>query len=557
MSNLYSILFFILFSGISVSSFSQDSISDQLLNEIQSANEESTKIDLFIKLSTFFSQTNMDSSLYYGKEAEKLSLELSDPYFLAKATSNLGSVHIRRSSFENALISYSKSLDYLEKIPEEHSLKASVLRGIGNVYFIQYKYDEALSFFDDSQEYFRKAADSLGLARVYGGYANVYYETERPLLALKYYKKQLAIFISTNSDEMDLGSSYLNMGMLYESIDSLNQSVLYSEKALEISRRNNALVMMTYPLKVLSTVSRRLEDYEQARSYAQQSLDLANQLGILYEEKDAHLNLSEAYKGLNNFENALFHYRTHKELNDSLLNEDANTRLAEMRAKYESEKKEQEIFVLETENRLQQARIISITSVFAIIIVLSGSGILWFAARKRKELDLLEKDKIIAQSNKKLAVEELQTSKLREENLQTELTNYALHIVEKNDFLEEIKTEMAEIKSEVKNTDALLQINKLGSKIYQNLMLNKDREEFENQVDQACSGFYRNLERNFPTLTYQERRLAALLRLNLTSKEISGILNISPKSVDQSRYRLRKKLPLKNSRNLSVFLNQI
>lgn len=68
---------------------------------------------------------------------------------------------------------------------------------------------------------------------------------------------------------------------------------------------------------------------------------------------------------------------------------------------------------------------------------------------------------------------------------------------------------------------------------------------------------FKKLEQRYPELTPQERRLAALLRLNLSSKEISGIMNISPKSVDQGRYRLRKKLTLQKKKNLSLFLNQI
>lgn len=135
--------------------------------------------------------------------------------------------------------------------------------------------------------------------------------------------------------------------------------------------------------------------------------------------------------------------------------------------------------------------------------------------------------------------------------------NYALHIVEKNNFLEEVKAEMVEVRSEIKNNEALKHINKLGSKIYQNLMINKDREEFDIQVEQACEGFFKKLDIKYPSLTNQERRLSALLRLNLTSKDISGILNISPKSVDQTRYRLRKKLNIDKSKNLSSVLNQI
>lgn len=455
-----------------------------------------------------------------------------------------------------ALATFEEALNYIEQLPNNPALKAGTLRGIGNIYFIQYKYDEALSFFDEALENFRLAGDSSGVNLVYGGFANTYFETGKKELATKYYKKQLQFYIQ-GGNEMKIASTYLNLGMLYDTMDSLSLAIDYSEKALAIAEKNNALVMMTYPLKVLSSVSNAVENFEQGIQYGQQSLDIAEELGIIYEQKDAHMNLSYSYERLGNFERALSHYKSYNELNDSLLNEDANTRLAEMRAKYETEKKEREIVVLETENNLQSARIVAISSSLGLVITMILIGIIWFVARKRRQIALLEKDKLIAESEKKLAHEELENSRLREENLQSELTNFALQIVEKNDFLEEVKTEMAGIRNEIKNEEALNHINKLGSKIYQNLMLNKDREEFEIQIDQVCDGFYKNLERKYPELTPQERRLAALLRLNLSSKEISGIMNISPKSVDQGRYRLRKKLTLHKRKNLSQFLNQI
>jgi DNA-binding CsgD family transcriptional regulator len=315
--------------------------------------------------------------------------------------------------------------------------------------------------------------------------------------------------------------------------------------------------MMTYPLKVLSSVNLKLENIDAAISYADRSLELSKELNSIYEMKDAQMNLYKAYNTLGNYEKALHHYVEYDILNDSLLNENANARLADARSQYETEKKQQEIDILAAENKLQESRIIGISSSLGFALIgLSAFGWVYFS-RKKKELELSEKNKIIAQSKKKIAEEELANSRLKTEHLQKELSNFALHIVEKNDFLEELKKEISAIKSQVKNAELLKPINALGSRIYQNQMLNKDREEFEIQVEQASSGFFKKLEEEYPDITSQERRLAALLRLDLSSKEIAGILNIAPKSVDQSRYRLRKKLELDSNRNLNVFLNTI
>lgn len=553
---LYIAFFFCLAFSFLSNVLAQSESTESLIQSLEFAKGDTSHINTLISISLRYTQTNLDSAEYYALKAKDLSL--SNPSIIHKVRTfiHLGRVYIRKGSYSKGLEHFMVALQNLEQLPDEIKLKAATLRGIGNIYFIQYKYEEALSFYDEALEYFDMANDEYGQALVYGNYANVYYETDSLSLALDYYKKQLSVYYEIGS-EMDLGSVYLNIGMLYETLDSLDQAIHFSKEALEIAERNSAMVMMTYSLKVLSTVFRRLENYSEAIEYAQQSLNIASQLDIIYEMKDAHLNLASSYEGIGEYKDAYFHYKSHKELNDTLLNEDANTRLAEMRAKYESEKKEQEILVLETENELQKTRIAAISSSLGLLIALFIIGIIWFATKKRKEVALLEKDKVITESEKKLAKEELENSKLREENLQKELTNYALHIVEKNDFLEGLKSEITEIRSSIKSEETLKHINSLGSKIYRNMMLNKDREEFELHVNQACNGFFKNLERKYPELTSQEKRLAALLRLSLSSKEISGIMNISPKSVDQGRYRLRKKLLLKKNRSLATFLNQV
>lgn len=548
------IVFFVLLTTINVNA--QNPIADSLKAEVLMSGSDSLTAELFIKLTLSVQQTFPDSAIHYALLAKETAEDFGDLYLITNSYRNLGAAYIRSGLYTPALEAISKANSYIAHLPEEKLLKASILRSLGNIYFIQYQYEESISFYTDALSLFIEVRDSSNIARVYDNFANVYYETQKLDSALLFYNKAVAI-TESRGDEFSSGKTYLNMGMLYEKMDSLNQAISYSENALRIAEKYNALVMMTYPLKVLSTVSRRLENYGAAVEYAEQSLELADSLNIIYEQKDAHSNLANAYEAMGNYEKAFFHYREQKELNDSLLNENANERLAEMRAKYETEKKEQEITVLETENSLKQARIIAISSSLGFVLLSMIAGVIWFATRKRKEMLLLEKDKIIAESKKKLAEEELANSRLREGNLQKELTNYALHIVEKNDFLQEVKSEMVELRTEIKNEEAIKHINKLGSKIYQNLMLNKDREEFEIQVEQACEGFFKNLEYKFPKLTTQERRLAALLRLDLSSKEISGIMNISPKSVDQSRYRLRKKLTLSKERNLSTFLNQI
>jgi len=135
----------------------------------------------------------------------------------------------------------------------------------------------------------------------------------------------------------------------------------------------------------------------------------------------------------------------------------------------------------------------------------------------------------------------------------------ALSIVEQRDYLESL-SEMAE---KLANADDSSEKDRLIAEIRSSLRqrLSHDREVdsqyFYSQAESLHEDFNAKLAENFPDLTQQERRLAALLRLGFSSKYIATLMNITPKSVEISRYRLRQKLGLSKGTNLVNFIKSI
>ncbi len=134
---------------------------------------------------------------------------------------------------------------------------------------------------------------------------------------------------------------------------------------------------------------------------------------------------------------------------------------------------------------------------------------------------------------------------------QSEMVTMAISIIHKNEFLDSLKNEVVKIKTGTKDQEIRLRLNKLSLMITQDLSIDRDREKFQMHINEQNSNFIHLLEKSFPTMTDNEKRLASMLRLNLSSKEIASILNISPKSVEMNRYRLRKKLKVNPKINLS------
>ena len=137
---------------------------------------------------------------------------------------------------------------------------------------------------------------------------------------------------------------------------------------------------------------------------------------------------------------------------------------------------------------------------------------------------------------------------------QSEMVTMAISIIHKNEFLDNLKKEVVKIKTSVKDNETRAQLNKLSLMITQDLSIDRDREKFQMHINEQNSSFIRRMSESFPSMTENEKRLASLLRLNLSSKEIASILNISPKSVEMNRYRLRKKLKVETKVNLTDFI---
>ena len=145
------------------------------------------------------------------------------------------------------------------------------------------------------------------------------------------------------------------------------------------------------------------------------------------------------------------------------------------------------------------------------------------------------------------------------EQKRQEVMNVALSIVEQKEFLESLDDMVSRLaKSDDPNEKDRL-VAELSSALKQRLSYDSDVDSqyFYAQAESLHEDFNAKLSESFPNITQQERRLATLLRLGFSSKYIATLMNITPKSVEISRYRLRQKLGLGKGDNLVNFIKSI
>jgi ligand-binding sensor domain-containing protein len=175
---------------------------------------------------------------------------------------------------------------------------------------------------------------------------------------------------------------------------------------------------------------------------------------------------------------------------------------------------------------------------------------------KQKELLKKQQELVEIERQKEQAVRQIEDDKMKSElrHLNNQLAASTMNLVVKNEFMETIKEELEEVKRKGKSTETKQALEKIVREIDTTLRLQEDWEQFEYHFDQVHGDFLNRLREQFQDLTPNEQKLCALLRLNLTTKEISNLMSISLRGVEIARYRLRKKLGLDQGQNLSKFI---
>ena len=176
----------------------------------------------------------------------------------------------------------------------------------------------------------------------------------------------------------------------------------------------------------------------------------------------------------------------------------------------------------------------------------------------RKQAQTLERQE--AEFKQEVKRSEAEIIRLKNEKLQAEvnhknqeLASYAMHLVQKGEILQKIRQELSKIKKSISGPEGK-KIDSLIKVIHDDMKFDKNWDQFEYHFDKVHNNFLKNLREQYPILTPKDQKLCAYLRMNLSTKEIAPLMNISVRGVEISRYRLRKKMDLPHDTNLNEFM---
>ncbi len=156
---------------------------------------------------------------------------------------------------------------------------------------------------------------------------------------------------------------------------------------------------------------------------------------------------------------------------------------------------------------------------------------------------------------KQQAAHEVEMMRLELKEKDKKLVNFTMEGINRNNMLSEIREEVIGLQKDFTNPD--FKIKNIVRKIDSHLNDKENWKVFEKYFNNIYDGFFDRLVSRYPDLTTNELKICAYIKLNLSSKEIAVLLNISPASVEMARHRLRKKLNIHSGVSLINFMAEI
>ncbi|MBN2766055.1 MAG: hypothetical protein JXR27_06740 [Paludibacteraceae bacterium] len=184
--------------------------------------------------------------------------------------------------------------------------------------------------------------------------------------------------------------------------------------------------------------------------------------------------------------------------------------------------------------------------------------------KKIKEKEMQEQKKIFDEETqaKKREIKELKNQQLQYElrHKSQELASSTMNLIRKNEILLEIVETINKTTEDIqRNTDLKVVVKRLANverNIRQNIQNDDNWKKFEENFDLVYENYLRRLGESYPDLNITDKKICAYIKMGLSSKDMAPLLNMSVRSIETNRYRIRKKLDLEREVNLSEYLQK-
>jgi two-component system, NarL family, sensor kinase len=432
--------------------------TDSLKHALQLAKEDTLKIAILSDLCFAYANNAPDSAMHYLRQQQVIADRLNIPRYNANVLNDLATIQTYKGDYSNALANNKKALAIRQTLGDKNLLISS-LNKIAIIYQEQGNYEQAADYqlrvlnlaeeldnsqyiaitlnnisfiyqklkkYDPAMRYTRKALDmatadndTFAMARAYATIASVYGEQLRTDSALAY--QRLAVAFLERTDELsELAATCNDLGHLYSQNTENDSGLYYYRRAYNLSAgmEGNSNNTLFYAANMGSAFLRQNKN-DSAYKYLRMVLTMRNADTRKNAIRTTYIGMATYYITKNMADSAIHYNNLYREITDSIYSGTMAEQANELLAKYETDKKEQQIALLDKQNTIKELTIgrknvalgLTLSSfIFAILL-----GILFYNRYRLKQASVLNEAIIQQQqlaSKAIIAAEELERQRI-------------------------------------------------------------------------------------------------------------------------------------------------
>lgn len=475
------------------------------------------------------------SAKQYFEEAESLIGSNTNLYIQHHIYAGLGHAYTRRGDYPKSLEYFKKNLS-ISKVERD---KVKSLNGISIAYSYLHDYNNAKKFAKQALSLVNKTKSLMLKVDVYEALIRSN-SASGDIDSALYYTNQLIESIP-KSQQHHLSGFASRKGALYFELNQYTEAIESIEEALVMKNQSSYSSNEEVDYWYLSRSYQAIGQLDKALTNARLSLKKAKEKGSMQATSTALKLISDLMYSTGQLDSSIYHLRLSSIYKDSVFNDKTQKKFADLRVEIETLEKQKLIDKLNAEKIIDHANekvlltgIIGVSTISVTLIIA-----LFYRQKNRKK-------------QQKIMELELSQSIERKE---LQLQQQALHMVNLNNSISEVEERLRKVKK--KKVVSGEDVQKVLSSITVSKSMDKEWQQFETYFSNIHSDFKSNLTKKHPDLTRQERRLIALIKVDLSNREIANLFGIAPKSVVMNRYRLKLKLGLKDEEDLEAYIRSL
>lgn len=457
-------------------------------------------------------------------------------------------------------VSYTDGLDYALRAMEEFkkfekTFPAKALQGrskclqlISTINLRQGKYREAAAMSKEALLGFSENEDTTTyLGIIYNSLGVAYSKLNLPDSSEYFHRKALEERILTK-DYRYLPVSLIRVADIEAAKGNKSESKSLYDRAFFLS---DSTGNRQEEVMALLAIGKWKMHFEKNFNEAESDYLKAESIAKVLSDRSFYLNaidhLIELKKVQGDFSGALKLSEEEAVIRDSMNSWEKQKIQKSLEIQFDVAEKERQLKLIQNENDISRLTNYLLWATIAFLLLFAG-GIIYFIRKNHK------RDKLLLQTKVEL-VKALEEQKvLREQYMQNELeykeaqlSALTVQMLQKNELMQELREKLEADQSISKDSPLTRLVNKGQNQ-------EKEWADFNVQFESINKNFYARIRQAYPDISPNDLKICALIKLNLSIKEMAGILNISPDSVKTARYRLRKKLQLNSEDNLTEFI---